>query len=378
MEFRDLKTQYLKLKPDIDQAILSACAGASFIGGIQVKELEEQLAEYIGVKYCISCANGTDALCLALMAWGIGCGDAVFVPDFTYFATGEAVASVGAVPLFVDVDAESFNIDTEKLEKAILREIERGKYRIRAVIAVDLFGLPAEYKRLKEICRKYDLYLLEDAAQGFGGSMDGIKSCGFGDISITSFFPAKPLGCYGDGGAVFTNHDDWAELLRSYAVHGMGKSKYDNIRIGRNSRLDTIQAAILKIKLSAFKTYELKAVNEAAEKYKIELKDTVLRLPAVKKGYYSSWAQYTIVLPESIHRESLMEQLKAAGIPSMIYYQTPMHAQKAFEGTDSAEADVEVSESLCKRVLSLPMHPYLSKEDIEYIAGVMKRIDGIC
>ena len=226
MEFRDLKKQYSVLKTQIDSKVQTACANAQFIGGAPVKDLEKALAEYVGVKHCITCANGTDALSLAVMAWGIGQGDAVFVPDFTYFASGEIVAYEGATPIFVDVCPDTYNIDPEKLEKAIIKAKNEGKYNLKAVVAVDLFGLPADFDEIKKICKKYDLLLLEDGAQGFGGKLGGKTACSFGDISTTSFFPAKPLGCYGDGGAVFTDNDEWADLIRSYAVHGKGSSKY--------------------------------------------------------------------------------------------------------------------------------------------------------
>ncbi len=241
MEFRDLHRQYESMKVDIDNAYFSVTADTSFISGKQVRDLENKLAEYLGVKHCISCANGTDALTLALMSWDIGEGDAVFVPDFTFFSTGECPARLGATPFFVDVRSDTYNIDPDKLENAIEKVIKEGIYTPRVVIAVDLFGQPAEYGQIREICKKYDLLLLEDGAQGFGGSIDNKKSCTFGDISTTSFFPAKPLGCYGDGGAVFTDNDEWAKLIRSYAVHGKsGDNKYDNVRIGMNSRLDTL------------------------------------------------------------------------------------------------------------------------------------------
>ncbi|MBQ2580170.1 MAG: DegT/DnrJ/EryC1/StrS family aminotransferase, partial [Ruminococcus sp.] len=339
MEFRDLKKQYQVLKSDIDAAVQGCCTNAQFIGGAPVKELEKALAEYVGVKHCITCANGTDALSLAAMAWGIGEGDAVFVPDFTYFASGEIVSFEGATPIFVDVCKDTYNIDPEKLEKAIIKAKNEGKYKLKAVVAVDLFGLPADFDAIKAICKKYDLLLLEDGAQGFGGRYKGKTACSFGDISTTSFFPAKPLGCYGDGGAVFTDNDEWADLIRSYAVHGKGSSKYDNVRVGVNSRLDTIQAALLSVKFDAFKNYELEDINKAAAKY-TELftaagaQQKGLVLPTVKDGFYSSWAQYTVQLPEGADRDKIQSEMKALGIPTMIYYIKPMHCQGAFEGTD--------------------------------------------
>ena len=341
---------------------------SKYIGGPAVKELEKELAEFVGVKHCITCANGTDALTLALMTWNIGEGDAVFVPDFTFFASGECPALVGATPIFVDVKQDTYNIDPEKLETSIKFVIEEGKYTPKVVVAVDLFGLPAEYDKIKAICEKYNLLLLEDGAQGFGGSINGKIACSFGDISTTSFFPAKPLGCYGDGGAIFTDNDKWADLIRSYAVHGKGSMKYDNVRIGMNSRLDTIQAAILLVKLKAFKEYELDAVNRAAEMYNEILKDTNLILPFIPEGYKSSWAQYTVQLPKNINRYKLQESLKKNGIPSMVYYPKPMHIQKAFKDYDSEKFECIVSKELCEKVISLPMHPYIDKKDITEIS----------
>lgn len=373
MEFRDLKKQYSVLKRDIDVAIEEVCANASFIGGSKVKELEQELASYVGVKHCISCANGTDALVLALMAWGIGKGDAVLVPDFTYFSTGECVSNVGAIPIFVDVDYDTYNIDVDKLEKRIIEEISSEKYKLRAIIAVDLFGQPAEYDRIRELCNRYDLLLLEDGAQGFGGAIGDRRACSFGDISTTSFFPAKPLGCYGDGGAIFTDNDEWADLLRSYAVHGKGESKYDNVRIGMNSRLDTIQAAVLQIKFKAFKDYELVDINQVASWYDKYLSD-VVEIPVIKSGYYSSWAQYTIKLPKDIDRDGVIAELKAQGIPVMVYYQKPMHVQGAFIGTDSSKADASVTEDLCSRVLSLPLHPYMKEEEVSVVVDAIKGV----
>ncbi|MBE6949660.1 MAG: DegT/DnrJ/EryC1/StrS family aminotransferase [Ruminococcaceae bacterium] len=372
MEFRDLKKQYSVLKSEIDAGIAEVLTGARFISGPQVGELEKKLAEYVGVKHCITCANGTDAITLALMAWEIGAGDAVFVPDFTFFSTGECPAFAGAAPVFVDVEEETFNMDPVKLKQAIQTVIEEGKYTPKVVIAVDLFGLPADYTRLRPICEEYGLLLLEDGAQGFGGAIGDRMACSFGDISTTSFFPAKPLGCYGDGGAVFTDNDRWAALIRSYCVHGKsGNDKYNNIRIGMNSRLDTIQAAVLLAKLNAFKEYEVEKVNEAAELYTELLTNSPFALPKIPDGFLSSWAQYTIRLPETINRSILQSTLKAAGIPSMVYYAKPMHLQGAFEGTDSSNADCEVTERLCRTVLSLPIHPYITAEDVKKVCGCL-------
>ena len=368
MQFRDLKKQYEVLKTDIDKAIAEAIDSSRFISGPQVKELETQIAEYVGVKHCVSCGNGTDAITLAMMAWGIGEGDAVFVPDFTFFSSGECPAIVGATPIFVDVDQKTFNLDPIKLEHAIQTILNEGEYTPKAVVAVDLFGLPADFPAIKAICEKYGLLLLEDGAQGFGSSINGKMACSFGDIATTSFFPAKPLGCYGDGGAIFTDNDEWAALLRSLTVHGKsGNDKYNNIRIGMNSRLDTIQAAILMPKFKAFREYEIDAVNHAADKYTELLADSGLVTPFIPEGYVSSWAQYTVQLPEDVDRAKMIEHLKSKGIPSMVYYAKPMHLQGAFEGTKSAIADCPVTDNLCKTVLSLPMHPYLKDDEIREI-----------
>lgn len=368
MQFRDLQKQYEVLKPQIDAAVQKVCAQANYISGQEVKELEQQLADYVGVKHCITCANGTDALTLILMAWGIGPGDAVLVPDFTFFASGETVAFEGATPLFVDVDERTFNLDPNKLEKKIREVKAEGKYNLRAVVAVDLFGLPADYTQIEPICKKHGLLLLEDGAQGFGGTINGRRVGSFGDAAATSFFPAKPLGCYGDGGAIFTNSDEWADLIRSYAVHGKGSMKYDNVRLGMNSRLDTIQAAILQVKFKAFRDYELDAVEQVSRWYDEVLKGRGWTLPYRPEGFTSSWAQYTVQLPVGIDREALQAKLKEQGIPTMVYYPKPMHLQKAFASTDSAVADCPVTERLCQTVLSLPMDSYKTKEQINETA----------
>lgn len=368
MEFRDLKTQYDVLKESVDSRIQSVIDSAHYISGPEVKELEKKLAEYISVKHCITCASGTDAITLALMTLGIGDGDAVFVPDFTFFATGECPALVGATPIFVDVDVDTYNMDPERLEDAIIKVKSDGLYTPKAVIAVDLFGQPADYSEIRSICKKNGLLLVEDGAQGFGGSIGTRRACSFGDISTTSFFPAKPLGCYGDGGAIFTDNDDYAEYLHSICVHGKsGNDKYNNVRIGMNSRLDTLQAAILLAKFDVFKENEIAAVNKAADEYNNRLKGKGLKLPDVKKGFISSWAQYTVQLPEEIDRKHVQDEMNSIGIPTMVYYAKPMHKQGAFEGTYSAVADCPVTERLCKTVLSLPMHPYLKMEDIEIV-----------
>lgn len=380
MQFRDLSKQYEVLKPQIDAAMVEVAFSAHFISGPQVKELEKVLAQYVGVKHCITCANGTDAITIAMRALGVGKGDAVFVPDFTFFSSGECPADEGATPIYVDVDEHTYNLDPVKLEKAVQKVITDGKYKAKAVIAVDLFGLPADYPAIKKVCEKYRLLLVEDAAQGFGGSIDGKLACSFGDISTTSFFPAKPLGCYGDGGAIFTDNDEWADLIRSICVHGKDTSdpndpnaKYNNIRLGKNSRMDTLQAAILLPKFKAFVDYELEDINKVAAWYTEGLKDAGLALPTIRDGFYSSWAQYTVQLPAGVNRKDVQAKLNDAGIPSMVYYAKPMHLQGAFAGTDSAVADCPATEHLCSTVLSLPLDPYKTKEDIDFVVTELKK-----
>lgn len=372
MEFRDLKRQYQVLKPQMDAAMLEVAENCNFISGKQVTELEQQLAEYVGVKHCVTCGNGTDALTLVMMAWDIKAGDAVFVPTFTFFASAEVVAFEGATPVFVDVDERTFNVDPVKLEEAIEQVKTEGKLNPRAVIAVDLFGQPADYTKIEEICKKHGLLLLEDGAQGFGGKIGDRTACSFGDAAATSFFPAKPLGCYGDGGAVFTNDDEMADYMRSIRVHGKSPAdKYDNLRIGLNSRLDTIQAAVLKVKFQAFKDHELESVNRAAKLYD-EYLGNVVKTPVVPEGFYSSWAQYTLILDSKEQRTHLQKELKEQGIPTMVYYPKPMHLQGAFADLGYKKGDFSVAESLCERVLSLPMHPYLNEEDIRFVANAVK------
>ncbi|QCR31985.1 DegT/DnrJ/EryC1/StrS aminotransferase family protein [Lysinibacillus sp. SGAir0095] len=370
MQFRDLQAQYKLYKTKIDHAIQNVLADAHFIEGKEVKELEEQLAVYVGVKHCITCANGTDALQLALMAWGIQEGDAVFVPDFTYFATSEVVSLCGATPIFVDVCPDTFNMDPVKLELAIRQTIDEGKLKPKVIIPVDLFGLPADYVQIEEIARTYSLYVLEDGAQGFGGMVNKKRACSFGDVATTSFFPAKPLGCYGDGGAIFTDDDQVAELIKSLKNHGKGTDKYDNIRIGLNSRLDTIQAAVLKIKLEAFIQHELEDVSRIYEYYTNKLR-VYVEVPIIPDGYTSSFAQYTIKLENQKQRDGLQEYLKQNHIPSMIYYAKPMHQQAAYADFHLEDQDFTVSSELSKRVLSLPMHPYLTENEMEQVSNTI-------
>ncbi len=371
MQFKDLQSQYQRYKTEIDEAIQKVLSSERFIGGEEVVELEELLASYVGTKYCISCANGTEAMTLVLMAWGIKAGDAVFVPDFTFFSTGEVVSFRGATPVFVDVDRDTFNLDPAELEKAIQKTIRAGQLTPKAVIPVDLFGLPANFPEIERIADQYNLLVLEDGAQGMGGHINGKRACSFGHAATTSFFPAKPLGCYGDGGAVFTDDDGLAELIRSLKVHGKGESKYDNVRIGVNSRLDAIQAAILKVKLKAFIEHELDDVNRVSRLYSERLSE-VVETPVIPEGYYSSFAQYTIKLNCKEQRDRLQAQLKEQGIPSAIYYIKPMHKQGAFSDLEFDDKDFAVTNNLCDVVISLPMHPYLNKTDVAIITETIE------
>ena len=383
MQFRDLKAQYRALKDEMDQAILNVAANCNFIMGQDVKDLEKELAEYTGSGHCVTCANGTDALSIAMMVWGIGPGDAVFVPDFTFFSSAEIAAHAGATPIFCDVKEETFNLDPASLDEAVQRVLAEGKLKPRVCVAVDLFGLPADLLEIRKICDRYGLLLLEDAAQGFGGRIGDRIAGTFGIISTTSFFPAKPLGCYGDGGALFMDDAELANLADSIRVHGKGRMKYDNVRIGLNSRLDTMQAAVLRVKLKAFKAYELEAVNQVAALYDQAFAErfgqdgALLKTPVVPAGFYSSWAQYTLRLTRPETRAALQAFLKERGIPSMIYYPKTMQNQEAFAGIKALQKPCPVAEKLTQCVLSVPMHPYLSAEDVREVVDAIASFYGI-
>ena len=365
MHFIDLQAQYAALKSGIDSRIRRVLEHGKFIDGPEVTELESHLQEYVGVKHAIACANGTDAIVLSLMAMGIRPGDAVFCPTFTFFATAEAIAACGAIPVFVDSERESFNICPLSLEAAIKEIQVQGKHEPRAVITVDLFGLPARYPQIRKIADTHGLKILEDAAQGFGGAIKGARAGSFGDIAATSFFPSKPLGCYGDGGAVFTDDDELAGLVRSLSHHGKGANKYDNVRIGMNSRLDTIQAAILLEKLVVL-AEEITLRDAVADQYHALLKDSV-DVPVIPDGYSSAWAQYTIRSPR---RDQIKNTLARAGIPTMVYYSMCMHQQVVFaQGKALCEVPVDLgrAELLAGEVLSLPMHARLEAGQIKLI-----------
>lgn len=371
--FNDLKAQYHHLKDQIDAQIAAVLEEGAFISGPQVTQLEDALCRYTGRQYCVTVSNGTDALVMPLMAKGIGEGDAVFVPSFTFVATAEVVSQQGATPVFCDVDEATFNLDPASLRAQIERVRKEGRLKPRAVISVDLFGLPADYSEIRAVCDEFGLFLMEDAAQGFGGEINGVKACNFGDVSTTSFFPAKPLGCYGDGGAIFTDDPAMYEILTSIRVHGKGAEKYDNVRVGLNARLDTMQAAILLPKLEAFDT-ENQNRNRMAALY-TELLKGKYETPPVPNGFTSSWAQYTLRTRSPEHRTALQAALKEAGIPSMVYYPKPLHQQTVYLPLGYGEGSLPVSEHLSKVVLSLPMHGYLTEETVRSVCAVLNEIE---
>lgn len=371
MQFRDLKAQYQALKPEIDAGIQAVIDSSAFILGKPVAELEDKLAAYVGRKHCVACGNGTDALQLALMIWGIGPGDAVFTSDFTYFASAGTSSILGVTPVLVDIDLATFNISPAALEQQIQRVLAEGKLTPKVVVPVDLFGQPADYDRILPIAEKYGLKVLEDGAQGFGGNIRGKRACSFGNMSTTSFFPAKPLGCYGDGGAVFTDSDEEDARLRSLRAQGKSPvDKYDNREIGMNSRLDTLQAAILLPKFRAFADHELDDVNRVAAWYTQRLKDRFVT-PTVLPGFLSSWAQYTILLEDKGARDAMQAKLKAQGIPSMVYYPRGLHQQEAYRWMGLGDELYPNTIEATKRVLSLPMHPYLSEQDVDDICRIL-------
>lgn len=370
MQFIDLSAQQRLLRERIDAGIARVLDHGAYIMGPEVTELEQKLAEFCGARHCISCANGTDALQLALMALGLREGDAVFVPSFTFAATAEVVPGVGATPVFVDIDPASFNMCAESLQRAIAHAQELG-LRPAAVIPVDLFGLPADYDALLAMADSEGMALISDSAQGFGGRRGNRMTGTFGQMTTTSFFPAKPLGCYGDGGAIFTDDSGLAELLDSLRVHGKGSEKYDNVRIGLNSRLDTIQAAILLVKLAVY-AEEIEARQRVAIRYSEALGD-VVDVPQVGDGVQSVWAQYTVGTEGPEMRETLMSALKAEGIPSAIYYPRPLHTQTGYSAFPQDPEGLQASEAAAARVFSLPMHPYLSQADQDRVIEAVIR-----
>jgi len=369
IKFVDLKYQYRILQVQIDKAIQKVLNHGQYIQGPEVFELEVKLATYSGTKYCVSCSSGTDALLMSLLAKGIGQGDAVFTTPFTFIATAEVIQLIGATPIFVDILDSTFNIDPSKLDIAIQICNSKGKFIPKAVIPVDIFGLAADYEMIEEIGNKFHLCIIEDAAQSFGGKIKNQKACSFGDISTTSFFPAKPLGGYGDGGAIFTNDSEIAEKLISIRNHGQGKSKYNNILIGLNGRLDTIQAAILLEKMKIYPE-ELGQRIAIAKKYTNNL-NQYFTCQHVPDGYESAWSQFSILALNSKERSICMKKLKDSGIPTAIYYPKPLHLQEAFCNLDYALGDFPVSESISQRIFSLPMHPYLTDDNINNICEIL-------
>ncbi len=367
MQFIDLGAQRERIGDRLNKAIDRVVSGGRYILGPEVEEFEKKLAAYVGVEHAVACANGTDALHLPLLAWGIGPGDAIFCPAFTFAATAEVVALVGAEPVFVDVDANTYNIDPASLEAAIEMVKAEGRLKPRAVIPVDLFGLTADYDALTEIAEREGLKIVEDAAQSMGAVQAGRKCGAFGHVASTSFYPAKPLGCYGDGGAIFTNDAELAELLRSLAFHGKGETQYDNVHVGINSRLDTIQAAILIEKLAILEE-EMEARDRIARRY-CEGLANVVKVPRLTDGERSAWAQFCIETP---HRDGLKAHLQENGIPSVIYYVKPLHLQTAYESYPRAPGGLPVSEALPDTILALPMHPYLSAEDQDRVIAAIR------
>ena len=360
IEFIDLKAQQARLKDKIELGIQRVLEHGQYILGPEVSELEEKLAAYVGAKHCISCANGTDALQIVQMAFGIGPGDEVITPGFTYIATAETVAVLGATPVYVDVNPKTYNLDIEKLEAAITP-------RTKAIIPVSLYGQCADFDAINAIAAKYNLPVIEDAAQSFGATYKGRKSCNLSTVACTSFFPSKPLGCYGDGGAIFTNDDELAKVIRQIARHGQDR-RYHHVRVGMNSRLDTLQAAILLPKLEILND-EMQARQRVAETYtKLFNEAGVLTTPFIETHNQSAWAQYTIQVE---NRADVQEKLKAHGIPTAVHYPIPLNKQPAVA---DANAVLPVGDAVAERVMSLPMHPYLATESQQTIVAVMKGI----
>jgi len=371
MQFIDLLSQQEFIRDKIDKRIKTVLDHGKYIMGPEVEELEEKLADFVGVRYCITCSSGTDALLMPLMAKNVGYGDAVLTTPFSYIATAEVISLLGATPIFLDIYPNTYNIDPSNIEKGINLANKKG-LTPKAIIPVDLFGLPARYRMIKNEAKKYNLFILEDGAQGFGGSIRNQKACSFGDVAATSFFPAKPLGCYGDGGAIFTDNDELANIIRSIRVHGSGKNKYDNIRIGINGRLDTIQAAILLEKLKIFE-YEVILRNKVASYYN-KNKINEIDFSFIPKGYESSWAQFSLRAKSKNIRKDIILKLKDMGIPSMIYYGKPLHLQRAFNKLEYKKGDFPISEEISDTIFSIPMHPYLNKEKQDKVLQALNSV----
>lgn len=371
MKLIDLQLQYAVLKREIDANIQAVLDSTQFIGGPFVSRLEEQLAAFTGRKYCITCANGTDALQVSYMALGVGPGDAVFCPDFTFVASTEAAKLLGAVSVFCDIDPHTYCLSPESLERQVKAVLAEGRFTPKAVVAVDILGNPCDYDKICSICKKYRLSLVEDAAQSFGASYHGRRCGSFGRIATTSFFPAKPLGCYGDGGAIFTDDDELALLCRSLCVHGKGPGgKYDNVRVGVNSRLDAIQAAVLIPKLRALEQYELKARQTIAQYYNAAFAPKFVT-PFVAAGCVSAYAQYALLAEDREQRDEIISCLDQSGIPSMVYYPTPQHTLPVFRNELQYGENYRNASDYCARTFSLPMHPYLEEEEQQIVINTV-------
>ena len=371
MNFIDLGRQYECIKEKVDAGIKNVVESQHYIMGPEVKELEEQLAKFAGRKYCLTCSSGTEALIIPLMAYGLNKNDAVFVPSFTFFASAESINLAGATPVFVDSD-RTFNMDPESLKREIARVKAEGKLNPKGLIIVDLFGRSADYDKLLPIAEENGLFVLEDAAQGFGGSLRGKRNGSFGDVSATSFFPAKPLGCYGDGGAIFTDNEELYSLMHSIRVHGQGSDKYDNVRLGLNGRMDTIQCAVVLAKLTVFDD-ELKARQDVADWYDKYL-DASFDRPLRDEDYFSAWAQYTVLAKDEEQRSKIVAGMKEKDIPVMIYYPIPLHQQTAYKNLGYGDVSLPYCESVAKRVFSLPMHPYLKEEEVKQICEALNSV----
>ncbi len=379
IQFIDLNAQQQRIRDAVLRNITRVLDHGQYIMGPEIRELEEKLAGYVGTRYAVSCSSGTDALLMALMAYGAGPGDAIFTSPFTFVATAEVISLLGATPVFVDIEPDTFNIDPVKLEQAVdalekkdpeIHPLPRGfeGLRPKGIIPVDLFGQPADYDAINALAQKKGLFVIEDAAQSFGAEYRGKKACALADVAATSFFPAKPLGCYGDGGMVFTDDSALYEHLTSVRVHGKGSDKYDNIRIGINGRCDTLQAAILLAKLEIFPE-EMDLRQEVAGRYTDALRSSGdIQTPQVKDGRLSAWAQYSLV---SGKKEDILDALKKAGIPTAIYYPKPLHLQGAYTYLGYKPGDCPVSEITAGKIFSLPMHPYLTKEEQQKITDVI-------
>lgn len=373
MQFIDLVVQQKRIKAKLDEKIQGILQHGQYIMGPEMVELEEVLASFTGVKHALSCSSGTDALLLALMALKVGPGDAVFTTPFTFIATAEVISLLGATPVFVDIRTDTFNLDPDKLKQALegfkIHNQANG-LKPKGIITVDLFGLPADYDEINLIAGQYNLFVIEDAAQSFGAQYHGKKAGSFGDIACTSFFPAKPLGGYGDGGMCFTNNNDLNEIMVSLRNHGQGNHRYENVRIGINGRLDTIQAAILLCKFDIF-PQEIRMRQEVAERYSRLLSETSLKTPVIPDKMVSAWAQYSVLAENYAQRQLLLEKLKESGIPTAVYYPKPLHLQKAFAFLGYKPGAFPVSEDCAERIFSLPMHPYLEAEDQQRIVQVI-------